>query len=141
MSDSDLTAFAALQELARLTGICREIQENAPRLKQGAEAYRRTAAQGQLQRPRTALERAAGAMDDASEALNHVLSVIHEEGKVLEERLTAVAVKQADLDEIHKRRTEEKKQGDQKKPDEKPRMTISNGGVWVMMDNSGTAKT
>ena len=139
MSDSDLTAFAALQELAKLTTICREIQENAPRLRQGADTYRKISAQGQLQRPRAAIERAAAAMDDASHALNHVLEVVHEEGKILEERLTAVAVKQADLDEIHRRRAEGKKEAEKQKG-QKTQTYISNTGVWVVM-NDGTGAT
>jgi predicted nucleic acid-binding Zn-ribbon protein len=99
-----LTAFAALQELARLQPTIKEIQQNAPMLRAAAQGYRNQAAGCELCRPKDALVRAAAVMEETAAALEDVLAVVHEEGKCLEEKLTAVAVKQADLDEIYRRR-------------------------------------
>ena len=136
MSDSDLTAFAALQELARLSAVAKEAQTNAPMLRNAANAYRNHAAGANLHRPKRALERAAAEIDAAATALEDFMLVVHEEGKILEERLTVVAVKQADLDEIHRRRREQVKKGPEKAKENMAHLL--NSGVWVVSDGAGT---
>lgn len=107
MSDPDLSAFDALTELASLTLMAKESEKNMATLRAVATKYRDLAGRCGLQRPRAALLRLANELDAGVNAAHDFAAAVSEEGKVLEERLRAVAVKQADLDEIAKRRAKE----------------------------------
>jgi hypothetical protein len=132
---TDRNAFDVLQELAKLTALSKEMEQNAENLRRPAQVYgaqsARTAAI--LRRPGDALKRVADALEEVTRSMEDFRTIVAEEAAVVKERLSKVDVKEQDLDEIHRRRQREAAEGEKAK--ERPRVSVSGG--WT----TGTSTT
>jgi hypothetical protein len=102
--NTDVNAFALLEQLAALAKIRDSMQADARNWVTNARILRAKADEIPLRRLRDALAGVARALEDNAEVVNRLLEVYQDEQKTFRERLQGVVVKEADLDEIRRKR-------------------------------------